>query len=78
MKAQENIIMNTKKILNKMEDKDKQYLEALEKSRKNTVLKAVADLYENVKEEGLSTITVTINLNPYNIGYKINKTYTKI
>jgi hypothetical protein len=61
-----------------MEDKDKQYLEALEKSRKNTVLKAVADLYENVKEEGLSTITVTINLNPYNIGYKINKTYTKI
>jgi hypothetical protein len=68
--------MNTKKILNKMEDK--KYLEGLEKSRKNTVLKAVADLYENVKEEGLSTITVTINFNPYNIGYKINKTYTKI
>jgi len=61
-----------------MEDKEKQYLEALEKSRKNTVLKAVADLYENVKEDGLSTITVTINLNPYNIGYKINKTYNKI
>jgi len=76
------VVVNTKvatrKILNKMEDKEKQYLEALEKSRKNTVLKAVADLYENVKEEGLSTITVTINLNPYNIGYKINKTYTKI
>ena len=71
-----NIMMNTKKILNKMEDK--KYLEGLEKSRKNTVLKAVADLYENVKEEGLSTITVTINFNPYNIGYKINKTYTKI
>ena len=65
-----NIMMNTKKILNKMEDK--KYLEGLEKSRKNTVLKAVADLYENVKEEGLSTITVTINFNPYNIGYKIN------
>lgn len=61
-----------------MEDKDKQYLEALEKSRKNTVLKAVADLYENVKEDGLSTITLEINFNPYNIGYKINKTYTKI
>ena len=57
---------------------DKKYLEGLEKSRKNTVLKAVADLYENVKEEGLSTITVTINFNPYNIGYKINKTYNKI
>ena len=57
---------------------DKKYLEGLEKSRKNTVLKAVADLYENVKEEGLSTITVTINFNPYNIGYKINKTYTKL
>jgi hypothetical protein len=57
---------------------DKQYLEGLEKSRKNIVLKAVADLYENVKEDGLSTITVTINLNPYNIGYKINKTYNKI
>jgi hypothetical protein len=57
---------------------DKKYLEGLEKSRKNIVLKAVADLYENVKEEGLSTITVTINLNPYNIGYKINKTYNKI
>jgi hypothetical protein len=61
-----------------MEDKDKQYLEALEKSRKNTVLKAVADLYENVKEDGLSTITLEINFNPYNIGYKINKKYTKI
>jgi len=61
-----------------MEDKDKQYLEALEISRKNTILKGVADLYENVKEDGLSTITLTINLNPYNIGYKINKTYTKI
>ena len=71
-----NITMNTKKILNKMEDK--KYLEGLEKSRKNIVLKAVADLYENVKEDGLSTITVTINLNPYNIGYKINKTYNKI
>jgi hypothetical protein len=57
---------------------DKKYLEGLEKSRKNIVLKAVADLYENVKEDGLSTITVTINLNPYNIGYKINKTYNKI
>lgn len=61
-----------------MEDKDKQYLDALEKSRKNTILKGVADLYENVKEDGLSTITLTINLNPYNMGYKINKTYTKI
>jgi hypothetical protein len=71
-----NTKIATKKILNKMEDK--QYLEALEKSRKNIVLKAVADLYENVKEDGLSTITVTINLNPYNIGYKINKTYNKI
>jgi len=61
-----------------MEDKDKQYLDALEKSRKNTILKGVADLYENVKEDCLSTITLTINLNPYNMGYKINKTYTKI
>jgi hypothetical protein len=61
-----------------LEDKEKQYLESLEKSRKNTILKGVADLYENVKEDGLSTITLTINLNPYNIGYKINKTYTKI
>jgi len=57
---------------------DKKYLEGLEKSRKNIVLKAVADLYENVKEDGLSTIILTINLNPYNIGYKINKTYNKI
>jgi hypothetical protein len=61
-----------------MEDKEKQYLESLEKSRKNTILKGVADLYENVKEDGLSTIILTINLNPYNIGYKINKTYNKI
>jgi hypothetical protein len=60
-----------------MEDKDKQYLESLEKSRKNTILKGVADLYENVKEDGLSTITLTINLNPYNIGYKIDKTFNK-
>jgi hypothetical protein len=60
-----------------MEDKEKLYLEALEKSRKNTILKGVAGLYEGVKEEGLSTITLTINLNPYNIGYKIDKTFNK-
>ena len=57
---------------------DKQYLEALDKSRKKNVSKAIEDLLENVKEDGLSTITLTINFNPYNIGYKINKTYNKI
>ena len=61
-----------------MEDKDKQYLEALEKSREKNVSKAIEDLYENIKEDGLSTITLEINFNPYNIGYKINKKYTKI
>jgi hypothetical protein len=57
---------------------DKQYLEALDKSRKKNVSKAIEDLLENVKEDSLSTITLTINFNPYNIGYKINKTYNKI
>ena len=59
-------------------NKDIEYLEALEKSRKKNVSKAIEELTENAKEEGLSTITLTINFNPYNIGYKINKTYTKI
>jgi hypothetical protein len=59
-------------------NKDIEYLEALEKSRKKNVSKAIEDLLENVKEDGLSTITLTINFNSYNIGYKINKTYTRI
>lgn len=59
-------------------NKDIEFLEALEKSRKKNVSKAIEELSENAKEDGLSTITLTINFNPYNIGYKINKTYTKI
>jgi hypothetical protein len=59
-------------------NKDIEYLEALEKSRNKNVSKAIEDLQENIKEDGLSTITLTINFNPYNIGYKINKTYNKI
>ena len=57
---------------------DKEYLEALERSREKNVSKAIEDLHKNIKEGDLSTITLEINFNPYNIGYKINKKYTKI
>ena len=55
-------------------NKDIEYLEALEKSRKKNVSKAIEDLLENTKEDGLSTITLTINFNPYNRSfYSYNK-----
>ena len=39
------------------------------------VEKAKADLDTQILEKGLSTLTLKLNYNPYNMGYKIEKTY---
>ena len=39
------------------------------------LIKAIADLYEQCEDDTLSTLTLEINYNPYNMGYKITKTH---
>ena len=47
----------------------------IKKSQRAMLLKALEDLYNNIEDEGLSTLTLHLNYNPYNMGHKINKTY---
>ena len=38
------------------------------------LIKAIADLYEQCEDDTLSTLTLELNYNPYNMGHKITKT----
>lgn len=49
--------------------------EQIKKAQRAMLLKALEDLYNNIEEEGLSTLTLHLNYNPYNMGHKIEKTY---
>lgn len=49
--------------------------EDIKKAQRSMLLKALEDLYNNIEEEGLSTLTLRLNYNPYNMGHKIEKTY---
>jgi hypothetical protein len=40
--------------------------------KRELIIKAVSDLYDSAEEEGVSTITLNLNFNPYNWGHKIN------
>ena len=39
------------------------------------LIEALADLYEQCEDDTLSTLTLEINYNPYNMGHKITKTH---
>ena len=49
--------------------------EQIKRAQRKMLLKALEDLYNNIEEEGLSTLTLYLNYNPYNMGHKLTKEY---
>jgi hypothetical protein len=43
--------------------------------KRELIIKAVSELYDAVEEDGVSTITLNLNFNPYNLGHKLNVDY---
>jgi hypothetical protein len=43
--------------------------------KRELIIKAVSELYDTVEEDGVSTITLNLNFNPYNWGHKLNVDY---
>jgi hypothetical protein len=43
--------------------------------KRELIIKAVSELYDTVEEDGVSTITLNLNFNPYNFGHKLNVDY---
>lgn len=47
----------------------------LKAAKRAIILKGVADLYEQVEEDGIGLISLDMNFNEYSMGYKIEKSY---
>jgi hypothetical protein len=43
--------------------------------KRELIIKAVSDLYDSVEDDGVSTITLNLNFNPFNFGHKLNVDY---
>ena len=43
--------------------------------KRELIIKAVSDLYDAAENNGVSTITLSLNFNPYNWGHKIDLDY---
>lgn len=43
--------------------------------KRELIIKAVSDLYDSVENDGVSTITLNLNFNPYNWGHKLDVDY---
>ncbi len=69
MKPSEQGILNTLKLMAYPSEQD------IKKAQRRMLLKALEDLYNNIEEEGLSTLTLHLNYNPYNMGHKLEKIY---
>jgi hypothetical protein len=50
----------------------------IKKSQRQMLIKAIADLYEQCEDDTLSTLTLELNYNPYNMGHKITTTHHTI
>jgi hypothetical protein len=50
----------------------------IKKAQRAMVIKAIDELYDCVLEDNLSTLTLELNYNPYNMGHKISKTHHTI
>ena len=46
----------------------------IKSAQRQMLIKAIADLYEQCEDDTLSTLTLELNYNPYNMGHKISKT----
>jgi hypothetical protein len=43
--------------------------------KRELIIKAVSELYDAAEKDGVSTLTLNLNFNPYNWGHKINVDY---
>lgn len=43
--------------------------------KRELIIKAVEELYDNIEADGISTITLNLNFNPYNFGHKLEIDY---
>jgi len=50
----------------------------IKSAQRQMLIKALADLYEQCEDDTLSTLTLEINYNPYNMGHKITTTHHTI
>jgi hypothetical protein len=50
----------------------------VKQAQRAMVMKAIDELYDCVLEDDLSTLTLELNYNPYNMGHKITKTHNTI
>ncbi len=50
----------------------------IKSAQRQMLVKAIADLYEQCEDDTLSTLTLELNYNPYNMGHKITKTHHSI
>ncbi len=50
----------------------------IKRAQRQMLLKAIADLYEQCEDDNLSTLTLELYYNPYNMGHKITKTHHTI
>ena len=50
----------------------------IKSAQRQMLIKALADLYEQCEDNTLSTLTLEINYNPYNMGHKITTTHHTI
>jgi hypothetical protein len=50
----------------------------IKRAQRAMVMKAIDELYDCVLEDDLSTLTLELNYNPYNMGHKIIKTHHTI
>jgi len=53
-------------------------IQELKSAQRQMLIKALADLYEQCEDDTLSTLTLEINYNPYNMGHKIVTTHHTI
>jgi hypothetical protein len=53
-------------------------IQEIKSAQRQMLIKALADLYEQCEDDTLSTLTLEINYNPYNMGHKITTTHHTI
>jgi len=53
-------------------------IQEIKNAQRQMLIKAIADLYEQCEDDTLSTLTLELNYNPYNMGHKITKTHHTI
>ncbi len=53
-------------------------IQEIKSAQRQMLIKALADLYEQCEDDTLSTLTLELNYNPYNMGHKITTTHHTI